>query len=135
MLTRVTETTAGDIESARFGGDCRADENQSQRTYDRQSAAVKEPKDQCEPAQHLEPRQIKRESHADKPRKRFVIIDVVRELDRIECLNRARVNENSADDQVQDSPKKLHRCRKRRTPNTERPMLNSAALHFCSFNV
>ena len=45
MLARMTETAAGDIETAHFRGDGRADENQNQRGQDQQSSAVKKAED------------------------------------------------------------------------------------------
>ncbi len=107
-LARVTETPAADIESTKFRGNRRADENQDQRSQDRQSAAIKKTEDERDAAKNLQPRQIKRESHADEPRQRLVIVDVVRELDRIENFHHAGVNKNSTDDHVQNSPNNLH---------------------------
>jgi hypothetical protein len=104
MLTRVTETTAGDIEAARFGGDGGADENRDERGQDRQSPAVKKPKDDGEAAKDFQPRQVKRESYANEPRQRFVIVDVEAELDRVEHFNKAGINENTADDKIDNSP-------------------------------
>jgi len=104
----MTETAARDVQASRFGRDCRANENQSQRTQDRQSAAITNVKDHSETAQDFQPRKIKRESHTDEPWQRFVIVDVQPELDRVENLERAGVNENSAHDNVDDSPNEFH---------------------------
>lgn len=110
MLARVPEATARDIEAAHLRSNRCADENHSQRGQDRQSAAINKTEDEREPAKNFQPRQIKREADADKPRKRFVIIDVESELDRIEHFYHAGVNKNPSDDQIEDSPNpNLHR--------------------------
>jgi hypothetical protein len=57
-------------------------------------------KDDSEAAENFEPRQIEREPNSDEPGQRFVIIDVVRELDRIKHLEHAGVNEDPSNDQV-----------------------------------
>src|SRR4029434_2674277 len=46
--------------------------------------------------------------YTDKPRQRFVIVDVVGELDRIKNLDYAGVNEYSANDKIENAPKNLH---------------------------
>ena len=83
MLTRVTETAAGDIEPAHSRGHRRRNENQDERSQDRQPTTIKKPKDQGDTAKKFQPWQIKREWNVHEPWKGFVIVDVVRELDRI----------------------------------------------------
>src|SRR5437660_12038411 len=104
MLTGVTETAASDIETAQFRSDGCADEDHDQRGQDRQPAAIEKSKDYREAAKNLEPRQVKCESYANKPWQRFIIVDVIRELDRIENFEDAGVNKNSADDKVDNAP-------------------------------
>ena len=104
MLAGVTETTAGNVEATsprRHGG---ADENQDQRAQERQPAAIKEPEDKGETAKDFQPWQIKRQPHASEPGQRFIIIDVIGKLNRIERLKQTGVNENPTDDYVQNSP-------------------------------
>ena len=72
------------------------------------TTAVEKTEDNGETAEDFQPRQVKRESHTDKPGQRFVIIDVVGELDGIERLDCAGVNENSAEDKIDDAPGVLH---------------------------
>ena len=50
VLAGMAETAASNIETARFRGDRRADENQHEQSQDRQSSAVENPKDDREPA-------------------------------------------------------------------------------------
>ena len=135
VFARVTETTAGDVETAHFRGDGRADEDRNQRGKDRQSTAVKETEDESETAKDFEPRQIKCESHTDKPRQRFVIVDVVRELDGVERFDYAGVNENATDDKIDNAPRNLHWPGKLRTPNVQCPMSNADALNFWPLDV
>src|SRR5882724_292730 len=61
-----------------------------------------------DPAKYLQPRQIKGEPNADKPRKDFVIVDVGGEPNRIERFDRSCVNEHSANNHVRNSPNKFH---------------------------
>src|SRR6266542_1911620 len=78
--------------------------------------------DQRETAEHFQPRQIKRETDTDGPRQDFVIIDVISELDRIERFNSAGINENSADNQIHNSPDEFHDSEQ--TSNIQRPTPN-----------
>ena|ERR1043166_282870 len=98
VFTGVAEAAAGDVEAADFCSDRRDDENRDERGQDRQSPEIKAPSDQCESAKDFQPGQIEREADTDRPWKRFVIVDVVRELDGIERFDYAGVNEDSADD-------------------------------------
>jgi len=104
VFARVTETTAGDIEFAQPRCGRRADENRDQRGQNRQSAAVQKSKDERETAEDFQPWQIKCESRADKPRQRFVIVDVQPETNGIKRLNYTGVNENPANDQIDGPP-------------------------------
>jgi|SRR5262249_13088632 len=108
ILAGVPETTAGDIEAAHFRGDCRADKNQNQRGQDQQTTAVKKSEDEREAAKDFQPRQINCEPHTNEPRQGFVILDVIRELNRVEDLNYAGVNKNATDDEVDNTPEEFH---------------------------
>src|SRR6266536_249169 len=79
--------------------------------------------DQRETAEHFQPRQIKRETDTDGPRQDFVIIDVISELERIERLDRSGINENSADNQIHNSPDEFHDSEQ--TSNIQRPTPNA----------
>src|SRR6516162_10942949 len=109
VLTRVTKTSARDVEAAHFRCDSRTDEYSDQRGQDRQPPAVKKLEDDCQTANDFQPRQIKREPHADEPRQRFVIVNHVRELDRVECLQSSGVNKNTTDEHIEYSPEDFHR--------------------------
>src|SRR5204863_8195979 len=104
MLTGVTETAAGDIESADFGGDGRANENQNEQIQDQQSSAVENPEDQGQSTEDFQPGQIKRQPHTYKPRQHLEIVDIKTELDRIKNFDHAGVNENAADNHAHNSP-------------------------------
>ena len=106
MLTHVTKTAAGYVETARLGGDSHADEDQHESRQDRQTPAIETTKDQGEAAENFEPGQKKSEPHTDEPGERFVIVDIQSELDGIENLQNARVSKNTADDYGHNSPNK-----------------------------
>src|SRR5437667_7252566 len=108
VFARVTETTTGDIEAAHFRGDGCTDENQNQQAQNRQSPAVKKTEDDSETAKDFQPRQIKCESDADKPRQRFIIVDVVRERDWVERFDYPGINKNAANDQIDNAPENFH---------------------------
>src|SRR4051812_37639618 len=98
ILAGVAKTTAADVESPRFGNDARDNENRHETRDDEYAAAIKNARDQGEPAEDLQPRQIKREPDPCLPGQHFVIVDVSGELDWIDDLDRPGVNEESADD-------------------------------------
>src|SRR6266513_2585280 len=104
VLTGVTETAATDIESAYFCGHSRADESHDERSQDRQSTAVEKVEDDREAAQDFQPRQVKCESYADKPWQRFIIVDVICELDGVENFEDTGVNKNSTNDKIDNAP-------------------------------
>lgn len=106
MLAGMTKAAAGDVEAANFRSDGGADENQNEQSEDRQSAAIEETKDQRDAAQDFQPRQIKREPDADKPRQHLEIVDIETELDRIQDLDNASVDEDPANDERHDSRNK-----------------------------
>src|SRR5438128_121135 len=108
VFARVPETAAGDIQAPSFRGDRRADKNQNQRGQDQQSPAIKKSEDEREAAKDFEPGQINCKAHTNEPRQGFVIVDVVRKLDRIERFDRAGVNENSADNKIDNTPRVFH---------------------------
>src|ERR1700736_5944257 len=108
VLTGMTETAAGDIEAAEFCDNGRADENRQQRGQDQQSAAVEKAEDDREAAEDFQPWEVKRQPHRNEPRQHFVVVDVVGELDRVERLNYAGINKNSAEDKIDDAPGVLH---------------------------
>src|SRR5690349_9616597 len=83
VLAGVTETAAGDIDTARFRGNGRADKGQYEQSEYRQSSAIKNPEYNRESAQNFQPRQIKRDADTREPRQHFVIVDVQTELNRI----------------------------------------------------
>ena len=107
IFADVTEAAAADVESADFCGNRCGHEDEDKQGQDRQSPEIKAARDQSDSAQNFEPGQIKREPNTDCPRQNFVIIDVVGEMNRIECFNRTGINENSADDNVHQSPNEL----------------------------
>ncbi len=104
VFAGMTEAAAGDIEAANFGRDGGDDENGGKRGQDRQSSEIKTARDERQSAKDFQPGQIKCESHANRPRHDFVIIDVARESDRIERFDHAGIKENAANDKFRDPP-------------------------------
>ncbi len=130
VLAGMTETTTGNIEPPNFCRNRRAEKNQNESTQDRQSAAIEKPEDQCESAENLQPGQIEGEPNADGPGQNFVVVDIEPEADWIEHLDRAGVNENTANDEVDDAPEetargKGHFLEKKATPNVQRRTSNA----------
>ena len=101
----MAETAASDIEAADSGGDGCDNEDQDQRGQDRQCTAIEESEDQRDATENFQPGQIKRDRDRNRPRKNFVIIDVAGEANRVEHFEHAGINENSADDKIDDAPK------------------------------
>ena len=112
VLAGVTETAAGDVESANFCRNCREREDHDRRTQNRQRATIQKPKHKPERTENFQPRKIKRERDTDGPRQNFVIVDVAGELNRINCLERSGVDENAGENKIENSPEK--------TPNVQR---------------
>ena len=56
------------------------------------AAAEKNARDQSEAAENFQPWQIEREPNPDWPRQHFVVVDIPRELDRIDDLDDAGVD-------------------------------------------
>ena len=83
MLAGVTETAAGNVESANFCGNCDEGEDQDQRNQNRQRAPIEKSKNKPERAEDFQPRKIKRQRDTDRPRQKFVIVDATREFHRI----------------------------------------------------
>ena len=105
MLAGVTETAAGDIESANFGSDSGEREDYDRRTQNRERAAIQKSEHKPERAENFQPRKIKGQSDTDRPRHDFVIVDVTGELNRIKCLERAGVDEDARENKIEKSPK------------------------------
>src|SRR5438477_12289949 len=105
VLAGVTETAAGDIESANFCHNRGKREDNDRHTQNRQRTTIQKPKHKSERAQNFQPRKIKRERDTDGPRQNFVIVDVAGELNRIKCLERSGVDENAGDCKIDNSPK------------------------------
>ena len=80
VLAGVTETAAGDVESADLCGDRREREDHDRRTQNRQRATIQKPKHQCERTENFQPGQIKRERDTDGPRQNLEIIDAAGEF-------------------------------------------------------
>src|SRR5205823_4127951 len=108
VLAGMTETPAGDIETADFCRNCGDEEDQDKRRQERQSPDVKTARDERYSAEDFQPGQIKSQSHAHRPRQNFVVVDVAAEPNRLERFDHTGVNENPADDQVHNSPDKFH---------------------------
>ncbi len=131
VLARVTETTARNVEPPHLCDDTCRDENEGQRRQNEQSPAVKEPQDESKAAEQFQPRQVKGQSNADRPRQHFVIVDVDGESKWINGLDHTCVNEDSADDETDDAAKDIPRGRvhfynrsKRPWSNVQHPTLN-----------
>jgi hypothetical protein len=124
VLARVTKAPAGDIKAANFRGNRGDEEDRNERSQDRQCAAIEETENQAETAEDFQPWQIKREPDSDRPGQNFVIVDVVGELDWIERLNPAGINENGGNDKIDNAPEKFHRLSKRPTLNAQQPTPN-----------
>src|SRR4029453_15968060 len=104
VLARVTETPASDIETASFCSNRGNEEDHNERSQNRQCAAIEEAKNQGEAAKNFQPRQIEREAHTDHPRQNFIMIDVVSELDRIECFKHTGVKKNCGNHKIENPP-------------------------------
>jgi hypothetical protein len=122
VLTGMTEAAASDVEPAHFRENGRTDENRYQRRQNRQCTAVEKMEHDREPAEDFEPRQVKRQAYTGEPRQHFVVVDVVREHDRVERLNYAGVNKNPAEDKIDDAPGNFHLLKQ--TPNAQRRTSN-----------
>ena len=109
VLTGVTETATGDIESAGFCRSRRQCEDNDQHGQDRQCPAIQQANNQREATQNLQPWQIKRQCDTNWPRKNFIVIDVAGELNRIECFDRSCIKENSSNDEADNAPNDV-RC-------------------------
>jgi len=107
VLADVTETAEGNVQATDFCGNCGDEEDPDERRKDGQSTEIKTAQDQGKSAEYFQPGQIKRKPDADRPRQNFVIVDVVSELDGVENFDRAGINENSADDKIDDAPDEL----------------------------
>src|SRR5205814_9989216 len=112
VLAGVTETAAGDIESANFCRNRGKREDNDRHTQSRQRATIQKTKHESKCAENFQPREIKRECDTNRPRQNFVIIDVGGELNRIKCLERSSVNEDAGEKKIENS--------RENTPNTER---------------
>ena len=104
VLTGVTETATGDIESAGFCRDRRQREDNDQRSQDRQCPAIPHANNEREAAENLQQWQIERQSDTNWPRKNFVIIDVAGELNRIERFDRSCIKKNASNDEADNAP-------------------------------
>ncbi len=103
VLAGVTETAAGDIESADFGGNSgkREDHNRAQSKSTAHHDTKIETQDRG--TENFQPRKIKRERNTDRPRQNFVIIDVAGELNWIKCFERTGVNKDSGENEIENS--------------------------------
>ena len=104
VLTGVTETTTGDIESAGFCPNRRQREDNDQRAQDRQCPTIQHANNERDATENLQPWQIKRHCDTNWPRKNFIIIDIAGELNRIECFDRPCVKENACNDEADNAP-------------------------------
>jgi hypothetical protein len=109
VLARMTETTAGDVEPPHLCDDTCRDETEGQRGQNEQSPTVKESQDKSKAAEQFQPRQIKGQSNADRPRQHFVIVNVDGESKWINGLNHTRVNKDSANEEIHQTPEELLR--------------------------
>jgi len=105
VLTGVTETAAGDIESANFGGDSSEREDYDRCTQNHERAAIQKSEHKSERAQNFQPRKIKRQRDTALPWQDFVIVDVARKLNRVKCLKHAGVDEDAGENKFENSPK------------------------------
>lgn len=103
-FARVTETTAVDIEAARFSHDRRYDEDRHEHRQDEHPAAIQNARNQSQSAENLKPGQIERQPHPDRPGQRFVILDISRKPDRIQNLDHPRIDEQPSDDNRDKAP-------------------------------
>src|SRR5436309_12713941 len=104
VLADVAEAAASNVESANFCGNRRERKGHNQHHQDRQRAAIEKSKNKRERAEDFQPRKIKRQRDTDGPRQNFVIIDVAGELNRIDCFERSRVNENAGQNKIENAP-------------------------------
>src|SRR6516225_7553075 len=107
VLAGVTKTATGNIQPAGPGRDGRANENHDERGKDRQSAPIEKMKNQCESAQHFQPREKKCQSHAEEPGQYFIVVDIQSELNRIKDFEHTGVNEDPSNNYVHNSPCEL----------------------------
>ena len=107
VLTGMTEAATGDVEAAGFRDDTCRDEDEGKRGQNEQSSAVEEAQNKSETTEHFQPRQVEGKTNADRPRQHFVIVDVGGKPKWIKRLDHPRVNENAADDEVDNAPDEL----------------------------
>src|ERR1041384_7560222 len=93
ILAGVSEAAAAHIESARFGNDADNDEDRHQRRYDKYPTAIENARDQGKAAKNFQPWEIQRQKNAELPGQHFVVVDISRELHRLDDLDHAGVNE------------------------------------------
>ena len=105
VLAGVTETTAGDIESAYFCRGGREGEDHDQRGQDAQRATIEKPDHERNAAENFKPGQIERESDTNGPRQDLEIFDIVSELNRVEHFERAGINKNAGHTEIDNPPK------------------------------
>ena len=105
VLAGVTETAAGDVESANFGCNRSESEHHDCRGQNRQRAAIQKSEDKPERTENFQPWKIKRKRDTNGPRQNFVIVDVAGELNRTKCLEHSGVDENAGEDEIEDAPK------------------------------
>ena len=99
ILADVAETAATDVEPARFRHDRDDEEENHERRENKRAAAIENPRDQGEPAENFQPRQIQGQPDTDLPRQHLVVADVARKGHRIECLDDSSVNEQSTNEE------------------------------------
>src|SRR5205814_2274053 len=78
----------------------------------------------------FQPRQVKGQSNADRPRQHFVVVDVDGESKWVNRLDYACINKDSANDEGDDAPKdtargQVHFLQEERTPMVQRPTPNA----------
>jgi hypothetical protein len=78
IAAQLPEATAAYIDAAQFRRDGGRDEDKHQPGQNHHCTGVKPPDDQGKAAQNLQPRQVKGEARAERPRDDVIVLDVFR---------------------------------------------------------
>jgi len=101
VLAGVTETAAGDVESANFCRNSCEGEHDNRRNQNRQRTTIQKAKHKPDRTENFEPRKIKCDRDTEGPRQKFVIIDVAGELNRINRFERSGIDEDTGKGKVE----------------------------------
>ena len=70
-------------------------------------AGIETAQNQQRAADDFQPRKIKRHPHAERPRDGVIVRNIIGELERMYRLHHSGVNENPADNEIENAPEEL----------------------------